>query len=90
MKEPKLSRKGKLFIKLMEKIAFSVLTTTLGLVAFFSAHPVIAFCMTVWACWEVHSALKAFFRYSEEPSIIIEPNKAPKDMKDVTEESITD
>lgn len=69
MKEPKLSRKGKAFVRLAEKIGFTILTTTLGLVAFFTGHPFIAFAMTVWACIETHGAFKAFFRYSEEPTI---------------------
>lgn len=90
MKEPRLSRRGKLFVRLIEKVAFSVLTTTLGLVAFFTGHPVVAFAMTFWACIEVHQTLKAWFRYSEEPVIIVEENKAPKNMKEVNSEEVTE
>ncbi len=88
MKEPRLSKKGKLFVRLCEKIGFTVLTTTLGLVAFFTGHPIIAFAMTVWACWETHGAFKAFFRYSEEPTLIIEKNEAPQNLKEVNSEEV--
>ena len=71
MKDVKMTRKGKLFVRLVEKIGFTILTTTLGLVAFFTGHPVIAFVMTFWACMETHGAFKAWWRYNEEPSIVI-------------------
>ena len=79
MKDVKLNKRGRLFVRLVEKIGFTVLTTTLGLVAFFTGHPVIAFAMTFWACMETHGALKAWWRYSEEPSITVVNNLTETD-----------
>ena len=85
MRNPTLSKKSRLLIRLIEKIGFSILTTTLGLVTFFGGHPVIAFAMTLWATLEVRGAIKAFFRYSEEPSIVVISNDDSLKMKEVKE-----
>ena len=90
MKEPRMTRKGKAFVRLCEKIGFTILTTTLGLVAFFTGHPIVAFAMTCWACAECHGAFKAWFRYSEEPSLIIEKDEAPNNLKEVKSEETTE
>lgn len=76
MREPRLSPIGRRFVRLVEKIGFTVLTGAGALIAFFTGHPVIAFAMTVWAVIEAKGAIKAFWLYQDEPRrVTIIPNE---------------
>lgn len=83
--EARLSKRGKLFCKLAEKIGFSVLAGAVALISGFTGHPIIAFAMTVWCVIEVKGALKAFWRYNEEPTICIEMKEVNRPLEDLDE-----
>lgn len=82
----RLSKKGRLFIRLCEKVAFTVLTGTGALIAFFSGHPIVAFAMTIWSVVEAKGAFKAWWAYSEEPIVTVVASDAIEIIDDVKQE----